>query len=326
MTGVSGPTGPTPAGTTEIEAIRAFNRFYTRKTGLLQQGLLDSPYSLTEVRVLYELAHQKDLTATDLIESLGIDRGYLSRLLQQFEKKQLITRKRSRGDARSSLLRLTPAGRAVFADLNVRQSEVVARMLDGIPKESQQSLVTSMRTIMSVLGDTTSPGQPLDAGDSSAQLRLRLHRPGDMGWVMFTHGELYSREYDWDERFEALVGEIVVNFIRRFDPDRERCWIAEIDGERVGSIFLVKDTETVAKLRLLLVTPAARGKGVGKRLVDECIAFAREASYHKLTLWTNNVLHAARHIYEARGFHLVKEEPHASFGHDLTGQYWELEL
>ena len=336
MTGVSGPARPTTAGATEIEAIRAFNRFYTRKTGLLQRHLLDSPYSLTEVRVLYELAHRKDLTATDLRDSLGIDRGYLSRLLRQFEKKRLITRKRSRGDARSSLLRLTAAGRAVYADLNVRQSEVVARMLDGITKASQQNLVTSMRTIMAVLADdATGPARQFSKGTRArhasgqapnAKLELRAHRPGDMGWVMFTHGELYFQEYDWDERFEALVGEIVVNFIRRFDQDRERCWIAEIDGERVGSIFLVKDTETVAKLRLLLVTPSARGKGVGTRLVDECIAFAREARYRTLTLWTNSVLHAARRIYEARGFRLVKEEPHASFGHNLTGQYWELEL
>ena len=336
MTRVSGQTGPTNGAAAEIEAIRAFNRFYTRKTGLLHRHLLDSPYSLTEVRVLYELAHQKDLTATDLTDSLGIDRGYLSRLLRQFEKQQLISRKRSRGDARSSLLRLTAAGRAVYADLNVRQSEVVARMLDGIPKESQQNLVTSMRTIMAVLGDdATRPAQQFSKGTSASQasgrgpnakLELRAHEPGDMGWVMFTHGELYAREYDWDERFEALVGEIVVNFIRSFDPDRERCWIAELDGERVGSIFLVKDTETVAKLRLLLVTPAARGKGVGKRLVDECIAFAREANYRTLTLWTNSVLHAARHIYEVRGFRLVREEPHTRFGRDLTGQYWELEL
>ena len=323
------------AGAAEIEAIRAFNRFYTKKTGLLQRGLLDSPYSLTEVRVLYELAHQKDLTATDLIDSLGIDRGYLSRLLRQFEKKELITRKRSQGDARSSLLRLTSRGRAVFADLNIRQSEVVAGMLDGISSESQQDLVASMRTIMAVLGhdapryqqsEKRASGSKASSGRSQGKLELRPHRPGDMGWVMSTHGELYAREYDWDERFEALVGEIVVNFIRSFDPHREHCWIAELGGERVGSIFLVKDTETVAKLRLLLVTPAARGRGVGKQLVDACIAFARAANYRTLTLWTNSVLHAARHIYEARGFRLMREEPHASFGHNLTGQYWELDL
>jgi DNA-binding MarR family transcriptional regulator/GNAT superfamily N-acetyltransferase len=270
------------------------------------------------VRVLYELAHQKDLTATDLTASLGIDPGYLSRMLRSFEKSGLITRKRSRDDGRSSLLRLTAAGRAVFSDLDVRQSEAVTRMLEGIPGGSQQNLVRSMQTIMAIL----SAGAP----EQTHEVRLRTHGPGDIGWVMSTHGALYAREYGWDERFEALVGEIVVDFIRSFDPERERCWIAELDGERVGSIFLVKDTETVAKLRLLLVSPAARGKGIGKRLVDECIDFARQANYRTLTLWTNSVLDAARHIYESNGFRLVKEEKHTSFGHNLTGQYWELDL
>ena len=318
MTVASGSIPVSAAKGENVDAIRAFNRFYTRKAGLLQQGLLDSPYSLTEVRVLYELAHQKDLTATDLTASLGIDPGYLSRLLRGFEKNGLITRKRSRGDGRSSLLRLTAAGRAVFSDLNVRQSEAVARMLDGMAGESQQSLVRSMRTIIAVLSS--------DDYDRTHEVSLRTHAPGDMGWVMSSHGVLYAREYGWDERFEALVGEIVVGFIRSFDPERERCWIAELDGERVGSIFLVKDTETVAKLRLLLVTPEARGKGIGRRLVDDCIAFARQAKYHTLTLWTNSVLDAARHIYEANGFRLVREEDHTSFGHNLTGQYWELDL
>lgn len=337
MSAASGSAKPATAGAANIAAIRAFNRFYTKKTGLLQQGLLDSPYSLTEVRVLYELAHQKDLTATDLTESLGIDPGYLSRLLRHFEKNGLITRKRSQGDGRSSLLRLTPTGRSVFSGLNVRQSDAIGRMLEGVPPESQQSLVAAMEIIMKVLGTDEARGAQSVAGSNRVQgvpstgstggkLGLRPHLPGDMGWVMFTHGLLYAREYDWDERFEALVGEIVVNFIRSLDPERERCWIAEFGDERVGSIFLVKDTPTVAKLRLLLVTPAARGQGVGKRLVDECIAFARHAKYRKLTLWTNSVLDAARHIYEATGFRLVKEEEHTSFGHRLTGQYWELQL
>src|SRR5687767_7773380 len=318
MTGASGLIKPATAAPEKVEAIRAFNRFYTRETGLLQRGLLESPYSLTEVRVLYELAHEKNLTATDLTNSLGIDPGYLSRLLRRFEKNEIVGRKPSPGDGRSNILRLTARGRAIFADLNARQSTAIAKMLEPIPRESQQDLVASMRTIMDLLG----------AGEPSAgrKLTLRTHRPGDMGWVMFTHGVIYAREYDWDERFEALVGEIVVNFIRSFDPDRERCWIAELGDERVESIFLVKDTPTVAKLRLLLVTPAARGKGVGKRLVDECIAFAREAKYEKLTLWTNSVLDAARHIYETNGFRLVREEEHTSFGQDLTGQYWELDL
>lgn len=319
MGAVSRPAEPA-TGAGVVDAIRAFNRFYTKSAGLLQRGLLDSPYSLSEVRVLYELAHQKDLTATDLTESLGIDPGYLSRLLRRFEKRRLIIRKRSRGDARSSLLRLTASGRSVFADLNVRQSAQVERMIGSIPPESRRNLVASMRTIMKTLGDAETVDSP------EQQLRLRAHRPGDMGWVMSAHGDLYAREYDWDGRFEALVGEIVVNFIHSFDAERERCWIAELGDERVGSIFLVKDTPEVAKLRLLLVTPSARGRGVGKRLVEECIAFAREARYRKLTLWTNSVLDAARHIYEISGFRLVKEEKHTSFGHDLVGQYWELAL
>jgi DNA-binding MarR family transcriptional regulator/N-acetylglutamate synthase-like GNAT family acetyltransferase len=313
--------GPQPPGhyvaPWKIDAVRAFNRFYTREIGLLQRGLLGSPHSLTEVRVLYELAHQKKLTATDLIDSLGIDPGYLSRMLRAFEKDRMVKRKRSKGDARRSLVRLTERGRAVFSTLDRRQSDQVAQMLERIPIDSQNDLVGSMSRIAELLA----------SGESAAgELRLRSHRPGDMGWVMFMHGVLYKREYGWDERFEALVGEIVVNFIRSFDEKCERCWIAEIEGERVGSIFLVKDTATVAKLRLLLVTPAARGRGVGKRLVDECIACARQMGYIKLTLWTNSVLDAARHIYETVGFRLVKEEEHTSFGQRLTGQYWELSL
>lgn len=306
--------------TDTVEAVRAFNRFYTKKAGLLRSGLLDSPYSLTEVRVLYELAHRKGLTATDLADFLGIDPGYLSRILRRFEKNQLITRKRSRGDGRRSLLRLSASGRTVFAELNVRQSAQVERMVESVPPKAQQNLVASMRTIMRTLGD----GDAADSPDD--ELRLRTHEPGDMGWVMSAHGELYAREYGWDERFEALIGEIVVSFIRSFDAERERCWIAELGGERVGSIFLVKDTPDVAKLRLLLVTPGARGRGVGKRLVEECIAFARHAKYRKLTLWTQSVLHAARHIYVARGFRLVREEQHSNFAPSLTGQYWELDL
>jgi GNAT superfamily N-acetyltransferase len=214
-------------------------------------------------------------------------------------------------------VRLSARGRTLFSALDERQSDQVAQMLERIPVETQNDLVGAMRSIEQVLEAVPSP---------AAEVQLRPHRAGDMGWVMFMHGVLYKREYDWDDRFEALVGEIVVNFIRSFDPKRERCWIAEIEGERVGSIFLVKDTETVAKLRLLLVTPAARGMGVGKRLVDECIACARGLGYAKLTLWTNSVLDAARHIYESTGFRLVKEEEHTSFGHGLTGQYWELTL
>jgi DNA-binding MarR family transcriptional regulator/GNAT superfamily N-acetyltransferase len=300
-----------------VRAVRAFNRFYTQRIGVLQRGVLRSPYSLTEVRVLYELANGPDLTATDIQRLLGLDPGYLSRILRNFERSGMLLRERSEKDGRQSLIRLTAQGRKVFAALNARQSSDVQTMLQSVPGPAREKLIGSMQTIQQVLD-----GKPAEGG----QVSLRTHRPGDMGWVMFRHGVLYDSEYDWDERFEALVGEIVVNFIKNFDAERERCWIAEHDGERVGSIFLVKDSATVAKLRLLLVEPTARGHGVGRLLVSECIDFARKAGYRKLTLWTNSVLDAARHIYESAGFELVKEEKHTSFGHNLSGQFWELAL
>jgi DNA-binding MarR family transcriptional regulator/GNAT superfamily N-acetyltransferase len=299
-----------------VAAVRAFNRFYTRRIGVLQGGILESPYSLTQVRVLYELAHTPNLTATDLGDLLGLDPGYLSRILRRFEHDGLITRARASTDRRRSVLGLTARGRKVFSGLETRQSAEVERMLEPIADPAQDNLVSSMRTIAEALGDVM----------PSKKVSLRTHRPGDMGWVMFRHGVLYHQEYGWDERFEALVGEIVVNFIRHFDLARERCWIAEIDGARVGSVFLVKETQKIAKLRLLLVEPTARGNGVGKLLVKECIAFARKAGYRKITLWTNSVLDAARHIYIAEGFQLVKEERHSEFGEGLVGQNWELAL
>lgn len=305
------------APTRHVRAVRAFNRFYTQRIGVLQHGLLHSPYSLTEVRVLYELANGKNLTATELQNRLRLDPGYASRILRRFERDGLLSRARSKIDGRQRFLRLTARGRKVFSALDARQSSEVGELLRAVPDRERERLVASMQTIEGVLnGDRARSGS----------VSLRTHEAGDMGWVMSRHGALYAGEYGWDTRFEALVGEIVVNFIRNFDAERERCWIAEIDGERVGSIFLVKDTDTNAKLRLLLVEPAARGHGVGKLLVNECIDFARKAGYRKLTLWTNSVLDAARHIYEMAGFKLVKEEPHTSFGHGLTGQYWELAL
>jgi DNA-binding MarR family transcriptional regulator/GNAT superfamily N-acetyltransferase len=266
--------------------------------------------------VLYELAHTQNLSATDLGDLLGLDPGYLSRILRGFEHDGLITRARASTDRRRSVLGLTAKGRKVFSGLESRQSAEVERMLTPIADPAQGDLVSSMRTIAEVLGEVV----------PAKKVSLRTHRPGDMGWVMFRHGALYNQEYGWDERFEALVGEIVVNFIRHFDPARERCWIAEIDGARVGSVFLVKHTPKVAKLRLLLVEPSARGHGVGKLLVKECIDFARTTGYQKITLWTNSVLDAARHIYIAEGFQLVKEERHSKFGEGLIGQNWELLL
>jgi DNA-binding MarR family transcriptional regulator/GNAT superfamily N-acetyltransferase len=300
-----------------VREVRAFNRFYTQRIGILQRGVLQSPYSLTEVRVLYELANGAELTATDVQRILGLDRGYLSRILRSFERSGMLLRERSKKDGRRSLISLTGQGRKVFSALNARQSSDVEKMLQSVPDSVREKLVGSMQTIQRVLNSETA---------GAGKVSLRAHRPGDMGWVMFRHGILYESEYGWHERFEALVGEIVVSFIRDFDAERERCWIAEMDGERVGSVFLVKDTATVAKLRLLLVEPAARGHGVGRLLVRECIDFARRSGYHKLTLWTNSVLDAARHIYESAGFELVKEEKHSSFGHNLTGQYWSLDL
>ena len=305
----------TPAA--HVRAVRAFNRFYTRQIGVLQRGVLQSPYSLTEVRVLYELANGMDLTAAELERILDLDPGYLSRILRVFERRGMLLRERSKKDGRQRLLRLTARGRKVFSELDVRQSREIGKMLEPISEDGHETLIASMQAIQGVL---------VGKSAGKAKVSVRTHRPGDMGWVMFRHGVLYDREYGWDERFEALVGEIVVNFLKNFDEERERCWIAEVDGKRVGSIFLIKENTTVAKLRLLLVEPSARGHGVGKLLVRECIDFARKSGYRKLTLWTNSVLDSARHIYEVAGFRLVKEEKHTSFGHELTGQYWELEL
>jgi DNA-binding MarR family transcriptional regulator/N-acetylglutamate synthase-like GNAT family acetyltransferase len=298
------------------EAVRRFNRFYTQKIGVLREGLLDSPFSLTEVRVLYELAHRSGVTASVLARELDLDPGYLSRILRGFEKQRLLARTRSREDRRQSVIALTRRGEQAFAPLNTRSHDEIAALLQPLDRDRQRQLTGAMRSIEALLG----------APPAAATWILRAHRPGDMGWVIHRHGVLYAQEYGWDETFEALVATIAADFIRNFDPKRERCWIAERDNETVGSVFVVKQSKTVAKLRLLLVEPRARGLGLGKRLVDECIAFARQAGYRKLVLWTNDILHAARGIYEAAGFTLVQEERHHSFGHDLVGQNWELVL
>ncbi len=302
-----------------VEAVRRFNRFYTKQIGVLQEHLLRSPYSLTEARVLYELAHheQATATATDLGAALGLDAGYLSRILSSFQKQGLLERKTSETDGRRSLLRLTPRGRNAFGKIDAASHNDVGAMLRNLPPDAQSRLVAAMHTIEALLGAPP---------DQRARYFLRPHRAGDMGWVVQRHGVLYAQEYGWDEQFEALVAEIVAKFMRQHDPKRERCWIAEQDGENIGSVFLVKKSEGVAQLRLLLVEPQARGLGIGTRLVNECGRFARQAGYRKITLWTNSVLHAARKIYEKAGYRLVLEEPHHSFGADLIGQTWELEL
>jgi DNA-binding MarR family transcriptional regulator/GNAT superfamily N-acetyltransferase len=302
-----------------VEAVRRFTRFYTRQIGVLLEGLLRSPFSLTEARVIYELAHHERTTATELGQELGLDGGYLSRILRAFQERGLIHKQPSEVDARQSLVSLTEEGQEAFAQLNAASRSEVEAMLNELSEEEQHRLVSAMHTVEALLGAPPEHKVPYI---------LRPHQSGDIGWVVQRHGVLYNREYGWDEHFEALVAEIVAKFIQNFDPKRERCWIAEKDGENVGSVFLVRhpEREGVAKLRLLLVEPKARGLGIGKRLVQECTRFAQQVGYRRITLWTNSVLHAARRIYEQEGYQLVHEEPHHSFGHDLVAQTWKLEL
>jgi DNA-binding MarR family transcriptional regulator/N-acetylglutamate synthase-like GNAT family acetyltransferase len=307
------PAAPDP----RLDAVRRFNRLYTRRIGVLQEGLLGSPFSLAELRVLYELAHRARTTATDLVQGLGLDAGYVSRLLQGLQRQKLVERRRAAEDGRSSLITLTGAGRKAVAALEDRSRAEVAALLGGLSPEGQAKLLAAMRTIEDLLG-----GRSRDA----ATLVLRPHRPGDLGWIVHRHAVLYGTEWGYDERFEGMVAGIVADFVRRFDPRRERLWMAERDGEVVGSIALVKKTETVAQLRLLLVEPAARGLGVGRRLVQECVSFARQCGYRKITLYTHDTLRAARHLYEEAGFRLVHEEPDDTYGRAVKAQTWDLDL
>ena len=300
-----------------VGAVRRFNRFWTRRIGVLREGYLESPFSLAEVRVLYELARSEETTASELGKELGLDAGYLSRILRGFEGRGLISKKSSETDGRRSLLRLTEGGQEAFAPLDVRSREDVGAMLGALSAVEQYRLIGAMRTIEELLG-----ARP----EAKVPYLLRPHEPGDMGWVVHRHGILYAREYGWDERFEALVARIVADFVDNFDPAKERCWIAESDRAILGCVFIVKESDPVAKLRLLLVEPEARGLGLGTGLVEECVRFARSRGYEKLTLWTNSVLDVARHIYEEKGFELVEEEEHHSFGKYLVGQNWELKL
>jgi DNA-binding MarR family transcriptional regulator/GNAT superfamily N-acetyltransferase len=300
-----------------IGTVRQFNRFFTRQIGVLREGLLHSPYSLPEARILFELGQSNQVTASKLGRELGLDAGYLSRILARLEQQGLLEKVRSENDGRQLLLSPTAAGREAFALLDQRSREEVSEMLEDLSEEDQQHLLKAMQTIESLLGNGFKFSEPFV---------LRPHEPGDMGWVTHRHGVLYAQEYGWDEHFEALVAQIVADFINHYNPARERCWIAEMDEEIIGSVFVVQSSETVAKLRLLLVEPRARGLGLGTRLVEECIRFARRRGYQKLMLWTNSILLEARHIYEKTGFHLVAEEAHHSFGHDLIGETWELVL
>ncbi len=297
--------------------VRRFNRFYTKRIGVLQDGFLRSPFSLAEGRVLYELAHRENATAGDVGKELELDRGYLSRILRSFEQRGFIERTPSEIDGRQTLLSLTPQGFEALAPLDQRSHDETVAMLRRLSAVEQCRLIESMHAIETALGD---------APPARVPYILRPHQPGDMGWIIHRHGVLYAQEYGWDERCEALIAEIASKFIEQHDPRRERCWIAEREGKILGSVLLVRQSDDVAQLRLLLVEPSARGLGIGHRLVNECVAFARRANYKAITLWTNDVLHAARRIYEEAGFHLVGEEHHHSFGHDLVGQNWTLEL
>jgi DNA-binding MarR family transcriptional regulator/GNAT superfamily N-acetyltransferase len=316
----------------QIARVRAFNRDYTHRIGVLSEGLLDSPYSLTEVRVMYEVAHREGITAAELADDLGLDRGYLSRLLKGFEGKKLLARTASREDGRRQHLRLTASGKRVFEPLERRSQEQVRNMLTSLADERRCAVLAAMDVIRGAFdGPASGPGgaRASAGADESSAVRpftLRTHRPGDMGWVVQRHAEIYYQEYGWNEEFEGLVAEIAGEFIRKLDASRERCWIAERDGRRVGCIFLVAKDATTAKLRLLLVEPEARGLGVGRTLVAECVRFARDAGYRRLVLWTQENLTAARHLYRAAGFKMTASEAHHSFGHDLVAETWELEL
>jgi DNA-binding MarR family transcriptional regulator/N-acetylglutamate synthase-like GNAT family acetyltransferase len=307
-----------PSPSDPVQAIRRFNRFYTRQIGVLQEHLLDSQFSLTEVRVLYEIAHRENAAAKDLCQDLGLDRGYVSRMLQNFEKHGWIKIIPSAEDHRRQFLSLTTKGHNAFDPLERRSSQEVATMLARLSPTQRQKFLAAIRDVQSVL-DTVS--------QSAIPYIVRQHRPGDMGWVVQRHGELYWQEYHYDERFEALVAEIVAEFIQKLDAARERCWIAEKDGERVGCIFLVKKSASIAKLRLLLVETSTRGLGIGKRLVEECVNFAREAGYKKILLWTQSELAAARGIYKAAGFACIAEASHDSWSRkNLVAETWQLSL
>jgi DNA-binding MarR family transcriptional regulator/GNAT superfamily N-acetyltransferase len=299
-----------------IEAVRSFNRFYTAVVGLLRDGLLRTPYSLTEARVIFELAQRDATEVVDLRRSLDLDAGYLSRILARFETNGLVAKQRSSSDGRRHVIRLTAQGRKTFKMLDRRSSEEVETMLSALTDEEQRRLTGAMGAIQEIL----------QGSRSTPSYVIRAPRPGEFGWVVHRHGVLYSEEYGWDETFEGLVARIVADYVDQHDIRREAVWIAEIDGEPVGCVFCVKKNERTAQLRLLLVEPRARGRGIGTRLVQECIDFARRSGYSEMTLWTNDILDEARRIYERAGWKLVEQSKHHSFGHDLVGQNWWVSL
>jgi DNA-binding MarR family transcriptional regulator/GNAT superfamily N-acetyltransferase len=311
----------------QVDALRAFNRDYTRRIGVLSKGLLGSPWSLTEVRVMYEIAHRPGVLAAELAAGLDLDRGYLSRILKRFEAKRLVASAAAAADARRRHLKLTAAGGRVFAPLERRARQQAGAMLVGLEAPRRQAVLGAMQVIRAALGSMPAgDGEAAAAPAARTAVRLRPHRPGDMGWVVQRHGELYFREYGWNEEFEGLVAGITAAFIEKLEPARERCWIAEREGRRMGCIFLVRQNARTAKLRLLLVEPEARGLGLGRRLVAECVRFARAKGYERIVLWTQSNLTAARHLYEEAGFVCTARQPHRSFGHDLTAETWRLDL
>jgi DNA-binding MarR family transcriptional regulator/GNAT superfamily N-acetyltransferase len=312
--GTDGPADPVTDG--QVAAVREFNRFYTGVIGLLREGLLGTPYSLTEARVLFELACDHAVEVADLRRWLDIDAGYLSRLLARFEADGLVSRTRSPADGRRQVIGLTGPGRAVQADLDARSGAQIRALLAALTPDGRQRLAGAMASIREIIGPAPPP----------AAFVLRPPVPGDLGWVVQRHGALYAAEYGWDASFEALVARIVADYADRGDRRREAAWIAELGGEPAGCVFCMRKTDSTAQLRLLLVEPRARGLGMGGRLVAECVSFARRAGYREMVLWTNDVLHAARRIYQRAGFRLAGSEPHHSFGHDLVGQDWRLPL
>jgi DNA-binding MarR family transcriptional regulator/N-acetylglutamate synthase-like GNAT family acetyltransferase len=308
---------PSPQDAQRVAAVRAFNRFYTQHLGVLQDGWLDSPFSLTEARVLYEIKQRERATASDIAHDLGLDAGYLSRILRRFHKSGLIRKTVAPNDARQSLLSITGRGRKVYAPLEARTVRYVGAVLGRLAAPEQEHLVAAMGAIQTMIGSAPRTG---------GKIVLRQHRVGDLGWVVARHAELYFREYGWAENFEGVCAQIVADFAGKYDAERERCWIAEMDGQNVGSVFLVKDSDEVARLRLLLVDPVARGRGLGTRLTEQCVRFARQSGYRRITLWTHSVLTAARHVYESAGFRLTSSEARRSFGQDVVSEHWDLML
>ena len=299
-----------------VASVRRFMRFYTRRMGVLEEALLGSAFTVPEARIVYEIAVRDRTTASDLVADLGLDPGYVSRLIKSLEERGFITRRPSETDARQYLLDLTPLGRREFSQINRKSDEEVQKLLEPLGAGDRARLVAALSTAETLLAQER----------PEPQCTFRDLRPGDIGWVIHRHGALYAAEYGWDVTFEALVAKVCAEFVENFDPAKERAWIAEMDGRIVGSVFLVKKTHELAKLRLLYVEPDARGRGIGRRLVEDCIAHARAVGYRRMTLWTNDVLTAARKIYQAAGFKLVHSEPHHSFGKDLVGETWELGL